>query len=374
MENAPKLCLYYDEELEKHFTDQVYVSHNGVRLERYPECPERIRSIWRRMSEAGILEREDVLRLETDGRLVTREECCAVHSDQFWRSWTRCETMDDQELEQLASSLNSIYLNRDSVRCAMLAAGAVLTCVDHVLTGVSRSAWAVVRPPGHHADADTSAGFCIINNVGVGARYAVTQHSVERVLVLDWDVHHGNGTQKMFYEDPTVLYMSLHRYDQGRFYPSWEGGNYDKVGEGEGQGYNINIAWNGLGYGDPEYMLAFSSVVMPVAQEYDPQLILISAGFDAARGDPLSGYQVSPAMYGHMTRQLASLTTAKIVIVLEGGYNLESISESSVLCAEALLGDDLPHVDITREPDSAASESVNNVIEHHQQFWKCFRK
>ena len=119
----------------------------------------------------------------------------------------------------------------------------------------------------------------------------MVKHNLDRVLVLDWDVHHGNGTQQMFYNDKHVLYISLHRYDHGKFYPSTPEGNYDMVGEGEGEGFNINIPWNGDAFGDPEYMMAFQNIILPVAYEYNPQLILISAGFDAAKGDPLSGYQ-----------------------------------------------------------------------------------
>ena len=205
------LGLLYDPEMEKHFTDATYTSHNGITLKPYPEGPQRIQAIWRSLEEAGILEEEGVSLVET-GREVTRGECCLVHTDQFWSDWQHTETLSQPERDRLTASMDSIYLNQDSVRCARLAAGGVLQCLDHLIGGQSQAGYAVVRPPGHHAEADCSAGFCILNNVAIGARYAVTHHGLERVLILDWDVHHGNGTQNMFYTDNKVLYMSLHRY------------------------------------------------------------------------------------------------------------------------------------------------------------------
>ena len=153
-----RLCLMYDPEMEKHFTDEIYTSHNGIVLKPYPECPERIQGIWKCFRDAGIIESKDVLKLET-GRLVTEEECCLVHSKLFWQNWIESDSFSVEEREKLAKSYNSIYLNIDSVRCARLAAGGALSCVDSVISNKARSGWAVVRPPGHHADITTCAGF-----------------------------------------------------------------------------------------------------------------------------------------------------------------------------------------------------------------------
>jgi len=228
---------------------------------------------------------------------------------------------------------------------------------------------AVVRPPGHHAEKDTPSGFCLINNVALAASYAVNILGLERVLVLDWDVHHGNGTQHMFYSNKEVLYMSLHRYDNAEFFPQSKDANYDMVGDGPGKGFNVNIPWNFASMGDAEYLLAFQSIVMPIAYQLQPQLVLISAGFDAAAGDPLVGYGVTPGMYGHMTHHLCALAGGKVVVALEGGYNLDSISESATHCAKALLGDPLPPLALG-VPNNSAVKTVADVIGAHRQFWK----
>ena len=356
--------------MELHFTEATYTSHNGITLRPYPEGPQRIQGIWRALKEARILSNRKVSMVET-GRLVTRAECCQVHTEQFWVSWLETDSLSQKERDSLAATMDSIFLNRDSVRCARLAAGGVLQCIDLMISGDSSAGFAIVRPPGHHAEADCSAGFCIFNNVAIAARYAVTHHGLERVLVLDWDVHHGNGTQHMFYGDRKVLYMSIHRYDHGKFYPCSEEANYDRVGQGEGEGFNVNIPWNGLQFGDAEYMMAFLQVVLPIAYEYNPQLILISAGFDAARGDPLSGYKVSPEMYGFMTHQLTALASGRVLVVLEGGYNVDSIAQSSVCCAEALLGQ--PHslaTPLVTEPRQSAVETVSSVVGQLSPYWQ----
>ena len=369
-QGGPGLWLVHDPQLENHFTDATYTSHNGIVLRPYPECPERTRAIWRALEEANIPSLAAVALVEP-GRRLSREECCLVHTQQFWSHWLSTQTFSQEERERLSASLDCIFLNSESIDCARLAAGGVLQCLDHLITGQPRPGLAVVRPPGHHAEADCSAGFCIFNNVAIAAAYAVKHHGLQRVLVLDWDVHHGNGTQHMFYADNKVLYMSLHRYDYAQFYPCSEDANYDKVGEGEGEGFNVNIPWNGQQFGDAEYMLAFHSVVLPIAYEFNPELILISAGFDAARGDPLSGYCVSPELYGYMTHQLTALANSRVLVVLEGGYNLKSIADSTVFCAEALLG--RPHKLRTpplSNPRSSAVRTVNNVVRQLSPYWQ----
>jgi len=270
----------------------------------------------------------------------------------------------------MGEQFNSIYLNSSSVKCGLLAAGAVLECVDEVLNSKSRSSVAVVRPPGHHAEPHTAHGFCLFNNVGIAAQYAISNHGLNRVMILDWDVHHGNGIQHMFYNDNRVLYVSLHRYDHGTFFPMSEDANFDMIGEGKGEGYNINIPWNGRKMGDSEYLAAFNNIVLPIAYEFNPELILISAGFDAAIGDPLGGCKVTPEMYGYMTHHLSCLAEGKVIVALEGGYNLGTISECAVMCARALLGDPIPSVKSEAVKESAI-HTVRDVIKTQRKFWNC---
>jgi len=356
-----KLCLVYDQEMEKHCDD-----------EPHPECPDRTRRIWAALTEAGVVGRGGVMKLE-NGRQLSKEEALLVHDEDHWEKLMESDNMDQEEREEWAESLNSIYLNSSSVKCGLLAAGGVLACVDQVMSGSSVAGLAVVRPPGHHAEPDTPHGFCLFNNVGIAAQYAVTQLGVDKVLILDWDVHHGNGIQHMFYNSNKVLYISLHRYDYGGFFPQSSDANYDMVGEGAGKGFNVNIPWNGRKMGDSEYFLGFNNIVLPIAYEFQPQLILISAGFDAAEGDPLGGYKVTPAMYGYMTHQLSSLAEGRIVVALEGGYNLGSISDCATQCARALLGDPLPVIKVGEAKDSAI-QTIRDVIKEHNEFWSCLTK
>jgi len=353
-----KLCLMYNQKMEEHCDD-----------EPHPECPERISRIWAALKESGVVDREGVVKLE-NGRRLSKEEALLVHDEEHWDLLMKSDAMNQEERDEWAETLNSIYLNSSSVECGLLAAGGVLDCVDQVMSGQCKAGLAIVRPPGHHAEPHTPHGFCLFNNIGIAAQYAVTQLGVERVLILDWDVHHGNGIQHMFYSDNRVLYISLHRYDYGAFFPQSEDANYDMVGEGGGKGFNVNIPWNGRKMGDSEYLLGFNNIVFPIATEYQPQLVLISAGFDAAEGDPLGGYKVSPGMYGYMTHQLSSLAEGRVVVALEGGYNLATISECATQCARALLGDPLPTLQVGSAKDSAL-QTVRDVIQEQSMFWSC---
>ncbi|GCB81496.1 hypothetical protein scyTo_0022519, partial [Scyliorhinus torazame] len=177
---------------------------------------------------------------------------------------------------------------------------------------------ALIRPPGHHAERDVACGFCFFNNVALAARFAqnLVGHKI-KVLILDWDVHHGNGTQHMFEDDPSVLYISIHRYDNGSFFPNTEDADYTKVGIDAGEGFNVNIPWNGSKMGDAEYMTAFHRLVMPISYQFQPDLVLVSAGFDAAQGDPLGGCKVSPECYAHLTHMLLGLAGGRVVMALE---------------------------------------------------------
>ena len=215
------------------------------------------------------------------------------------------------------------YTSDASYEVALLAAGAVVAAVESTLAaGVP--AMALVRPPGHHAEADRAMGFCLFNSVAVAAA-AARAAGVERVAVIDYDVHHGNGTQWMFYEDPSVLYVSLHQYP---FYPGT--GAVDDVGRGEGLGFTLNVPLE-AGAGDADYDRAMRELVVPVVAGFDPGLILLSAGFDAHARDPLGGMQVSTDGYGAMTdyvrRLAARCCGGRLAAVTEGGYDLTALAE-----------------------------------------------
>lgn len=221
---------------------------------------------------------------------------------------------------------------RDSYDVALLAAGGVLQGVDEVMSGNLKRVFCAVRPPGHHAETSTVMGFCIFNNIAIGARYALQKYGVGRVAILDWDVHHGNGTQEIFYEDDTVLYISLHQYP---FYPGT--GAAGERGAGKGEGFTLNCPMSG-GSAEKEYLEAFRGQILAALHAFKPELLMISAGFDAHKDDPLANIRLTEESFAIMTDLMMEISSqycnGRIVSVLEGGYNLQALANS----VEAHLG------------------------------------
>lgn len=228
-----------------------------------------------------------------------------------------------------------VPISPESYEVALLAAGGVLCLLDAVFNKEARNGFGLVRPPGHHAERNQAMGFCLFNNVAIGTRYAQKKFGIQRVLIVDWDVHHGNGTQHFFEEDPTVFYFSAHQYP---YYPgtghSWERG----IGAGLGTTLNIPMP---AGTGDRTYLDAFENIFLPLAHDFEPELILISAGFDAHKDDPLAGLDLTERTYGRMTQLLKELAggtaNERIVSVLEGGYNLKALTLSIETHIRALM-------------------------------------
>ncbi|KAI4465633.1 histone deacetylase [Holotrichia oblita] len=271
---------------------------------------------------------------------------------------------------------NEIY----TAPAARFAVGCTVDLAFRTWTGDIRNGFAIVRPPGHHAEPEQAMGFCFFNSVAIAARLLQTEHRVHKILIFDWDVHHGNGTQQIFYDDPRVLVISIHRHDDGNFFPGT--GNPDECGSGPGMGFNVNIAWSGglnPPLGDAEYLAAFRSVVMPIALEFSPDIVLVSAGFDAAEGHSanLGGYRVSPACFGYMTRQLTQIARGRVVLALEGGYDLPSICDSAEECVRVLLGDNpslISPVELARTPCTNAIVSLQKVINIQTIHWHCLQE
>ncbi|HPW18655.1 MAG TPA: histone deacetylase [Candidatus Aminicenantes bacterium] len=219
---------------------------------------------------------------------------------------------------------------------ARLAAGGLIEAVDLIMDGSVRNALALVRPPGHHAEASRAMGFCIFNNVAVAAEHLIRRRGAERVLVVDWDLHHGNGTERAFYERRDVMYVSTH---QAPFYPGTGAARF--FGRGEGYGHNLNVPLL-AGKGDADFLHVFEKVVAPVAAQYGPDVILSSAGFDIAAGDPLGGMEVTPAGFGRLAAALMAMAdktaSGRLALVLEGGYNLEALREGVREVLKALAG------------------------------------
>jgi acetoin utilization deacetylase AcuC-like enzyme len=302
--------------------DPRYMEHDTGR--GHPERPERIGVLLR-----SSLERPGLRRLEP--RLATPEELTLVHDEGHFVNVART-----QDLAHYAFDADT-PVSSHSFATACLAAGGLLSLVDEVMSGSLRNGFAFVRPPGHHAERGRAMGFCLFNNVAVAAAHLQRRHGLGRILVMDWDVHHGNGTQHSFEHDPGVLYASTHRYP---FYPGT--GAADEVGEGDGTGFTVNVPLPG-GCADAEYVDAFQRIIEPIAMRYEPEFVLISAGFDPHRRDPLGGMGVTEAGFAAMARSLIRIADetagGRCVAVLEGGYDLEALSAGSSRVLDELCGD-----------------------------------
>lgn len=227
-------------------------------------------------------------------------------------------------------------ISKDSYNVALLAVGGILAAVDAVIKKRLKNVFCAVRPPGHHAEHERAMGFCIFNNITVAAKYIQKKHNLKKVLIVDWDAHHGNGTQSAFYQDPSVYYFSVHQFPH---YPGT--GKEDEIGEREGTGFTLNMPM-AAGSGDLEYLEAFENILSPAAQKFFPDFILISAGFDGHKDDPLSNLNLTSTGYERLTQVILDLAEkccqGKVVSVLEGGYNLKAFSESVEAHLSALSG------------------------------------
>ncbi|KAF2129034.1 hypothetical protein P153DRAFT_357507 [Dothidotthia symphoricarpi CBS 119687] len=373
-----KTGLVYDPRMRFHTTfPEQEIDEDG-----HPEDPRRIHAIFEEIKQAGLVrghenadedEREDHC-WRIGIRPATKPEILLVHTEEHYAFVESLQHMTASQLMFEASELDSIYLNHSTYESAKLAVGGAIEACKAVVQGAVRNAIAIIRPPGHHAESSKPSGFCIFNNVPIATRVCqeAFPNTCRKVLILDWDVHHGNGIQHAFYNDPNVLYISLHVYQGGRFYPGLEDGDLNFSGEGPGEGKNVNIPWSDTGMGDAEYIYAFQQVVMPIASEFDPDLVIISAGFDAAEGDTLGGCFVTPACYGHMTHMLMRLAKGKLVVCLEGGYNLRSIARSALAVTRVLM---LEPPDRLREdlppPKEDAVYTIEQVKRQHSKHWKC---
>ncbi|MBK7581395.1 MAG: histone deacetylase [Myxococcales bacterium] len=323
----------------------------------HPERPERLDAARAGVARAHL----GLATTSLDPRDASDEELGRVHGHRY--------------LDRLGQAAgNQGYFDADtfygprSVMAARRAAGGAIALVDALSAGHARYGLGLVRPPGHHARPDGAMGFCLLNNVAVAAAHARAR-GVDRVVVLDWDVHHGNGTQEMFYAEPGVLYISLHQYP---FYPGT--GAVDEVGRGEGAGFTVNVPLS-AGAGDATYLAAFERVIEPVISEYDPGLVLISAGFDAHRSDPLASMKLSSDAYGLMLARVARAmprgAAGRLGLVLEGGYDLRALSDSLTSTLMALedghLGEPAPATSAGISPRH--EQELDRIVAQQGAFW-----
>ncbi|XP_077172067.1 histone deacetylase 5 isoform X3 [Paroedura picta] len=385
----------------------------------HPEHAGRIQSIWSRLQETGLLSKcegepqttsgslghpqpgtstgGDLSATRIRGRKATLDEIQTIHSEHhtllYGTSPLNRQKLDSKKLlgpltQKMYAVLpcggigvdsDTVWNEMHSSSAVRMAVGCLLELAFKVATGELKNGFAVIRPPGHHAEESTAMGFCFFNSVAIAAKLLQQKLAISKILIVDWDIHHGNGTQQAFYSDPSVLYISLHRYDNGNFFPG--SGAPEEVGSGMGIGYNINVPWTGgvdPAIGDVEYLTAFRTVVMPIANEFSPDVVLVSAGFDAVEGhlSPLGGYSVTAKCFGHLTKQLMKLACGRVVLALEGGHDLTAICDASEACVSALLGLELEQLDealLQQKPNANAVATLEKVIEIQSKHWSSLK-
>ena len=304
--------------------DPVFREHLTGR--RHPECPARFDAVLDRLERTGLIAKM----LRVDARDATEEELTLCHTPEYLRT-----ARSDVASGRPYLSTGDTDITPNSWDVAVRAAGGVLNAVDAVFTGAARNAFCAVRPPGHHANAGRGMGFCLLNNVAIAARYAQGRYGIARVAIVDWDVHHGNGTQDIFYRDGSVFFFSTHQWP---LYPGT--GRADETGEGPGEGTTMNFPFP-AGSGRREILGAVEDSLLPAMDRFRPEFVLISAGFDSREGDLLGRFTLTDGDFTDLTRAVMGIAArhagARLVSMLEGGYNLEGLASAATAHVAALM-------------------------------------
>lgn len=339
--------------------DEVFLEHDpGF---GHPESPNRLKAIYERIAQDDL----KGCYVEKRPRMATKEELSWNHSIGYIERIERTKGISHYQLDPDTST------SERSWEAACFAVGGVFEALDEIFDEKGKAALALVRPPGHHAEKDHAMGFCLFNNVALGAHYAIKKKGCKKVLIVDWDLHHGNGTQHSFYNSSDVLYFSTHQFP---YYPGT--GSIKEVGEGAGEGFTVNCPLS-PGVGDEGYASIFNHLLTPIALEYRPDVILVSAGFDIYVDDPLGGMNVTGVGFGYLAQKLVELSKeccdGRILFALEGGYSLKGLKEgvSRVLMAindnfqknERKIIENLKYVD-------NKSKELLDVINFQKKFWK----
>jgi acetoin utilization deacetylase AcuC-like enzyme len=319
----------------------------------HPERPARIAALLDLVANTDDLE-------PITARAATGDELSLVHDPAYVEDVAKTQHRDWYAFDA------DTPVSRRSFDTACLAAGGFLALLDAIVAGHSRNGFAFVRPPGHHAERQRAMGFCLFNNVAVGAAYLREKYGIGRVLIVDWDLHHGNGTQHIFERDPEFLYVSTHQYP---YYPGT--GAADESGAGDGTGFTVNVPFP-AGCGDADYVDAFRRVVVPIAQRYEPQFVLLSAGFDAHARDPLGGMQVTEEGFRAMARMMLEVADesaqGRCAAILEGGYDLHAIRSSAAAVLDEMRNRDRPLAE-PREGGHVPA-LIDHVLKLQRNYWR----
>ncbi len=339
--------------------DDRYLDHNAG--EGHPESPNRLRVIH------SLIDAEFSSLPLIAPRPAAEEELALIHDPGYIRTVANTAGKPHTQLDP------DTGLSARSYEIARLAAGGLLNAVDSLFTPHSaldtpHSIFAFVRPPGHHAEPGRGMGFCIFNNIAIAAAYAKKQYGLKRILIADWDLHHGNGTQRAFYGDLSVLFFSSHQYP---YYPG--SGGFGEAGSGPGEGFTVNAPFP-AGFGDAEYLAVYDRILKPIALEFKPELVLVSAGFDPYVKDPLGGMRVTGAGFGGLAaiiQDIAEQTCGgKVLITLEGGYNPEGLREGVRAVLETFARP-REHADIPAAP--ASEDIIRKIVSVQKKYWKSLR-
>ncbi len=294
--------------------DKRYLDHLTGSM--HPERPERLQSIHQMLEESGLVKQA----ISLEPREATKEEISLVHTVELFEQVEKSSHHGSTYLDP------DTHASRNSFEAAKLAAGGLLIGVDELFDGKIEEVFAFPRPPGHHAERDHAMGFCLFNNVAIATEYAIQKKQIKKVAILDFDVHHGNGTQHIFEDRPDVFFVSTHQYP---FYPGTGAAN--EIGKGAGEGYTLNLPMP-AGCDDADYHQIFEERVVPALLNYQPELLIVSAGFDAHQLDPLGGMKVSSQGFKMMAEKIEEirkkLSKIPVLYALEGGYDLKGLSES----------------------------------------------
>jgi acetoin utilization deacetylase AcuC-like enzyme len=337
--------------------DPIFLEH--LTPHKHPERPQRLEMAMKVLEALDWLKRDNLIQIPP--RAATEDELALVHERSYIRQVKAAADDVAREAGREGSKTRffstDTYISGQSYAAAIKAAGAPLTAIDAIMRGEIDNAYCLVRPPGHHALPDEAMGFCLFNNVAIAAQYALDHHGLERVMIIDYDVHHGNGIQDIFYAEPRVLYFSIH---QAPFYPGT--GHSDERGEGAGLGTTINVPLPAT-VGFEIYEPIFRQVMSHAADRFDPQLILVSVGFDAHWNDPLGQMNLSTAGFAQLTKLIIDLAqilcNGRLVMVQEGGYNLDVMGACVATCINLLLGDDAAVDSLGAGPNAEREFHIN---------------
>jgi len=333
--------------------DKRYMEHDMGDF--HPENPQRLEVIYQMLDKEISFDYSTI-----EPRIGTEEEIQWVHTKSYVQSIKKTSGIERVMLDPDTSTSARSY------EVATLAVGGVLKIAELIMDGDITNAFAFIRPPGHHAEASRAMGFCLFNNVAVAAEYLLREHGLKRILIVDWDLHHGNGTQHSFDQRKGVLYCSIHQFPH---YPGT--GHWSEKGKGEGEGYTVNIPLR-PGKTDQDYVYIFEKVLSPITEAFKPEFILVSAGYDIYQDDPLGGMQITDQGFGAMAYSLLQMAKSvcqdRILFALEGGYNLEGLSSGSKQVLLQLSGR-AQKPDIGADASSYTLRELVPVFETHRKYW-----